>query len=143
VILMTPAAPALSGGLSCRDTLSTTIGRNHAAGSLRSRPLLIEKKKMVERTPGEPGRVEDKDQDRRPEWLRGIERTPLLIIWIGAEGSGGRVKDDCGNRSVHLFGQKLIHKGVNVMLIGAGIAGLLIVGLFLEMLSSGPKQREK
>jgi hypothetical protein len=29
------------------------------------------------------------------------------------------------------------------MLIGAGIAGLLIVSLFLEMLSSSPKRAEK
>jgi hypothetical protein len=29
------------------------------------------------------------------------------------------------------------------MLIGAGIAGLLIVSLFFEMISSSPKAREK
>jgi hypothetical protein len=34
-------------------------------------------------------------------------------------------------------------KGLDIMLIGAAVAGLLIVSLFLEMLSSSPKRSEE
>lgn len=44
---------------------------------------------------------------------------------------------------VHCLERRNETKGLDTMLIGAAIAGLLIVSLFFEMLSSSPKQVEE